>query len=448
MEPEVRFCTTDDGVRIAYCVEGDGPHLVCCPEVVGSFALDHLIDDQMGFWRELWRGRRVVRYDMRGTGLSQRDVDDVSHDAVVRDLDAVVRASGAQQFTLWGGTLSGPRAIAYAATHPEVVRRLVLHRTFARASDTMSQNQVRTFADLARVNWKVAAQVFADLPVRHELPDAGVHQAQQYVQSTSGEFVARLLMNLFETADVTDLLPDLHIPTLVLHRSDDPLFAFRIAQDLAANIPHARLKPLPQGIMSYLAAGRVDQVIDLLNEFIDDGAASAPVSAPQGLHATVQTVLFTDIVGHTEMMQRLGDAKGRDVLREHERITRETLRAHGGTEIKTNGDSFMVSFGSVTSAVECAVALQRAFGSRDGEPLHVRMGLNAGEPIEDGGDLFGATVILAARIKEQAGAGEILIPETVRGLLSGKGFVFTDRGEFLPKGFDDAVRLYEVRWRD
>ena len=151
------------------------------------------------------------------------------------------------------------------------------------------------------------------------------------------------------------------------------------------------------------------------------------------------------------MMQRLGDAKGREVLREHERITRETLKAHGGSEVKTMGDGFMASFGSVTAAMECAIALQRAFAARndgDVEPLQVRVGLNAGEPIEEDGDLFGSTVILASRIAAHAGAGEIMIPEPVRHLLSGKPFVYADRGEFVPKGFDDAVRLYEVRWRE
>ncbi len=459
MESEARFCTTDDGIRIAYCVEGDGPDLVCCPDVIGSFALDHLIEDQMGYWRELWRGRRVVRYDMRGTGLSQRDVADVSHGALVRDLDAVVRASGAQQFTLYGGTLSGPRAITYAATHPEAVRRLLLHRTFARASDVITRDQVLNFADLARVNWRMAAQVFADLPTRKELPDVGVHQAQVYVQSTSGEFVSRLLMELFETSDGMDLLPNLHTPTLVMHCSNDQMYPFSAAQNLAARIPNARLKPLSHGIMVYLLSGRINEVMDIINEFIDDGAAPAPVSVPQNRHAAVQTVLFTDLVGHTEMMQRLGDAKGRDVLREHERITRDTLRAYDGTEIKTDGDSFMVSFGSVTSAVECAIALQRAFdcgltpgasaaAGEGGVKLDVRMGLNAGEPIEEDGDLFGATVILASRICAKADAGEILIPEPVRHLLAGKGFAFADRGEFLPKGFDDAVRLFEVQWRE
>jgi class 3 adenylate cyclase len=161
----------------------------------------------------------------------------------------------------------------------------------------------------------------------------------------------------------------------------------------------------------------------------------------------LRSVLFTDIVGHTEMMQRLGDDRGRAVLREHERITRDLLKQYGGAEVKTMGDGFMASFGSVTRAMDCAIALQRAFAAHEGEPLAVRVGLNAGEPIEEDGDLFGSTVILASRIAAMAEAGEILIPEPLRHLLTGKSYVYTDRGETLLKGFEDAVRLYEVRWR-
>jgi adenylate cyclase len=158
-------------------------------------------------------------------------------------------------------------------------------------------------------------------------------------------------------------------------------------------------------------------------------------------------------------MRRLGDAKGRDVLREHERITREVLKEFGGAEVKTMGDGFMASFGSVTKAMDCAIALQRAFAgdltpvpspsSGEGSmKLNVRIGLNAGEPIEEDGDLFGSTVIMASRVAAQAGAGEILIPEPLRHLLSGKSYVYADRGEVMLKGFEDAVRLYEVRWRE
>src|SRR5262249_15668513 len=134
----------------------------------------------------------------------------------------------------------------------------------------------------------------------------------------------------------------------------------------------------------------------------------------------LRTVLFSDLVGHAQMMSRLGDERGRAVLREHERITREVLKAHGATEIKPLGAGFMASFGSVARAVESAIALQRAVAAREGETLAVRVGLNAGEPIEEEGDLFGATVILASRIAARAEGGEILVADTIRGLCSGK----------------------------
>jgi class 3 adenylate cyclase len=164
----------------------------------------------------------------------------------------------------------------------------------------------------------------------------------------------------------------------------------------------------------------------------------------------LRTILFTDLVGHTEMMRRLGDERGREVLREHERITRELLKEFGGAEVKTMGDGFMASFASVTKAMDCAIALQRAFDQHSAsmpEPLHVRVGLNAGEPIEEDGDLFGSTVIMASRVAAKAGAGEILIPEPLRHQLTGKTYVYADRGETMLKGFEDAVRLYEVRWQ-
>ncbi len=220
-----------------------------------------------------------------------------------------------------------------------------------------------------------------------------------------------------------------------------------MAQGITARIPAAELVTLEGGAHWYTKDP--GSLIGAARSFLPSEVAPVPPAAQAAV--SLRTILFTDIVGHTEMMQRLGDAKGRDVLRDHERITRETLKAHGGAEVKTMGDGFMASFGSVTAAVECAIALQRAFATHTEsmpEPLHVRVGLNAGEPIEEDGDLFGSTVILASRIAAKAGGGEILIPEPLRHLLSGKSYVYADRGETMLKGFEDAVRLYEVRWQD
>ncbi len=188
---------------------------------------------------------------------------------------------------------------------------------------------------------------------------------------------------------------------------------------MASEIPAARLIPLSNDALFGGGEG-ISSALDTAITFLleANGTKREPKAS---LGTAFRTVLFTDLVGHTEMMSRLGDERGRAVLREHEDITRNALKQHGGTEVKTMGDGFMASFGSVTKAVECAVALQRAFAGREGEPLNVRVGLNAGEPIEEDGDLFGATVILASRIAAKAGGGEILVADTVRGLCSGKG---------------------------
>jgi class 3 adenylate cyclase len=165
------------------------------------------------------------------------------------------------------------------------------------------------------------------------------------------------------------------------------------------------------------------------------------------------TILFTDVEGSTALTDHLGDKAARDVMREHEHTTREALNAHGGSEVKTMGDGFMASFGSATRAMECAIAIQRAFDHQgqgiapDKPAVRVRIGLNAGEPIAEDDDLFGTAVIVAARIAAKAQGGEILVSDVVRQLVAGKGFLFNDRGAFPLKGFEEPVRVYEVSWR-
>jgi class 3 adenylate cyclase len=217
----------------------------------------------------------------------------------------------------------------------------------------------------------------------------------------------------------------------------------RIGQKLAASIPDARFLAIDD--MTY---GRVAPLVE---EFV--GTTEKPRSVEPG---AFRTVLFTDVEGSTALTDRLGDARAREVLREHERMVREALKSHGGAEVKTMGDGFMASFSSATKALECAIAMQRAFAAHNEsaeEPIMVRIGLNAGEPIAeddpDGrSDLFGTAVNEAARITATAKGGEILVSNVVRELAKGKDFLFADRGEANLKGFDEPVRLYEVSWRE
>jgi class 3 adenylate cyclase len=260
----------------------------------------------------------------------------------------------------------------------------------------------------------------------------------------------------YRSIDAIPLMPHVAAPTLVVRHRGMDTYPLETAVEFASSAQNGQLLSFDtREYMPWMSDTAADEAFRAVTAFVDgEAAAPAPRQVqPAAEPASVRTVLVSDLVGHTEMMQRLGDARGRDVLREHERITRETLRAHGGAEVKTMGDGFMASFGSVTKAMDCAIALQRALSAVrlpspfDGEGLGVRCGLNAGEPIEEDGDLFGSTVIMASRIAAQAGAGEILIPEPLRHLLAGKSYVYADRGETMLKGFEDAVRLYEVRWR-
>jgi class 3 adenylate cyclase len=278
-------------------------------------------------------------------------------------------------------------------------------------------------------------------------PNGTAEERRTYSQLMKAAMSPRMYARFldFETSyDITEVLSRVDVPVLVIHRKDTRVIPVTAVRTVASRLPYAELL-LINGDAS-APWTNYSQIIGAIDRFL--GADPESPAAPRERTGTLAAVLFTDLVGHTQMMSRLGDERGRAVLREHERITREVLKANGGTEVKTMGDGFMASFGSVTKAVECAIALQRAFTDREGEALSVRVGLNAGEPIEEDGDLFGATVILASRIAAKADGGEILVADTVRGLCSGKGFLFADRGEFVAKGFEEPVRVYEVRWRE
>jgi adenylate cyclase len=192
----------------------------------------------------------------------------------------------------------------------------------------------------------------------------------------------------------------------------------------------------------------MESVIAAIDEFLGEGEQAAAGPAPSGL----VTILFTDMEGSTTLTQRLGDAKAQELLRTHNTIVRDALKAHSGSEIKHTGDGIMASFASASRALECAIAIQRALAQHNeanpDTPIRVRIGLNAGEPVAEEEDLFGTAVQLAARICAHAEPGEILAPIVVRELAAGKGFLFADRGDVALRGFEDPVRLYEVRWRE
>ena len=454
-EPEIRYTTTADGVSIAYYTMGEGLPIVVTSNIWGS----HLLlgrNFSRPFYERLERHHTVVRYNGRGSGLSQRTSPDFSLSCRLLDLEAVVEHVGLERFALLGVQHGGLAAVAYAARHPERVTHLILLNAYASGRDFLAASPSLRAKTMLRpstpAEWEFYTLLFATEANRSD-PERGKEQAALLRASMEPDATLAFRDGMVEL-DVTDLLRQIRIPALVLCRPSPEEAQPEMSQMLASRIPGASLVHLAPW------AGGVDEERQrVIGEFLGDvapgdqadgepGAAAAP---PRGRKASAsRTIIYTDVVGNTDILQRLGDDAWREVLRDHERITREALQAHGGTEVKTMGDGFMASFDSATSAVECAIDLQRSFAARNhtaAEPMLVRVGLNAGEPIEEDDDLFGTAVTMAARIMGQGGGGEILVSEVVRALVAGKNFLFGDRGEFVPKGFDEGVRLWDVRWQ-
>jgi class 3 adenylate cyclase/pimeloyl-ACP methyl ester carboxylesterase len=439
MELRIQYTTTTDGVSIAWSEAGEGPAVLHCQatpfsHVQESFAIN-------AAYADLARSCRFIMFDARGTGMSERNVLDVSTDTLLIDARAVVDAANFDHFVVIAdmNLLALWTALHLATELPGRVTHLILESPIQNMAELADTPYGRTAGALAEADWavytKTLMRVLGGWDVEGAWIEATVAAVAGWVDPTLGLQYTKLA----GTVDVGNLLANVVQPTLVL-RNEPTFIPAQSSQRIAARIPGAQFRQYSDP--NYVQwAGLIRAFAELPSPSpVQDGRVAS----------TFRTMLFTDMVDHTEMMSRLGDERGRDVLREHERITRELLKTHGGSEIKTDGDSFMVSFTSVISAVECAVALQRAFSAYNKtapEPIAVRMGLNAGEPIEEEGDLFGATVILASRIAAKAAGGEILVADTVRGLCAGKGFLFSDRGDFVAKGFDEAVRVYEVSWR-
>ena len=446
MEPRIQYAKTSDGVSIAFWTLGQGKPLVQMPRLPFShIQMEWQIPELRTWYERLAATRTLVRYDARGTGLSDRDATDSSLDAQVMDLEAVVDRHGLDRFALFGIATSGPAAISFAARQPKRLSHLLLWCAYARASDFFDSPRVQGMLALMDKDWALLTESAAQFAYGWLGVDSA-HRYAAYLRESVTQSAALAAYHALAQVDVTDLLPQVRPPALVMHLRQIPHPSLDAARAIASGIPNARLAVLEGEVLAPWMS-ETDATHQAIDEFLGEGADAEARAEPLERGA-FRTILFTDIVGHTEMMSRLGDERGREVLREQESITRDVLKQHSGTEVKTMGDGFMASFGSVTKAVECAIALQRMLAGREGEPLSVRVGLNAGEPIEEDGDLFGATVILASRIAAKAEGGEILVADTVRGLCSGKGFLFADRGEFVAKGFEDPVRLFEVRWQE
>jgi class 3 adenylate cyclase/pimeloyl-ACP methyl ester carboxylesterase len=449
VEPRIQYAKTRDGVNIAYYAANEGlPSLVYLPFTPFSHLQLEWQIPQCRRWYEMLSARRMlVRFDGRGTGLSDRDVSDFSLSAHLSDLEAVVDRLGLERFALFGAVDAGMTAMAYAARNPERVSHLILWCTWARRADVSGTARTQALRALLDQDWEVYTETAARALLGWKAEGEARVLAAFYRQCTTPE-VLRCLADAAYEIDVKEELTNIQCPTLVLHRREIPRVDVAVMQDLAARIPQAQLVLL-EGDSPIPFMGDVTSLLGAVSHFLGDEEAAGPL-LDEGATGAPLTILFTDMTGSTPLTQRLGDAGAQEVVRAHNDIVRRALRAHGGREIKHTGDGIMGSLPSATRAVECAIEIQRAVAARAereaGEVLQLKVALNAGEPVAEEGDLYGTSVQVAARVRDMAAPGQILITEVVRGLTAGKGFLISDTGEHTLKGFDEPARLYEVRW--
>jgi pimeloyl-ACP methyl ester carboxylesterase/class 3 adenylate cyclase len=437
--PETRYARSGD-VSVAYQVHGEGPgDLVLVPGFATHLEVEWEAPVYRRFIERLASFARVIMFDKRGTGLSDPVSEVPTLEQRVDDVRAVMDAAGSERAALFGVSEGAPMSILFAATHPERASALVLHGAMARTTEAPDYPWASP-ADALRESaeefiapyWgqgETMLELFA--PSLADDPEA-IEFTGRLQRSAASPAMVEQIFEMFLDIDVRDVLPAIHVPTLVIHRHGDRVVNRRAGQHLAEHIEGARFVEVP-GIDHLPFAGDTEPLLGEIEEFLT-GARSAP--EPDRVLATV---MFTDIAGSTERAAELGDARWRELLYEHQSALRGELNRFGGREVKTLGDGFLATFDGPARAIRCGQSIDdvsRPLG------LEVKVGLHTGEVEVMGDDVGGIAVHIAARVGALAAPGEVLVSSTVKDLVAGSGIQFQDRGAQELKGIADEWRLF------
>jgi class 3 adenylate cyclase len=439
MEAPTRYAKSD-GVSIAYQVHGEGPiDLVFVPGFVSHVELLWEEPAAARFLRRLASFSRLIVFDKRGQGLSDRPTDPPTLEDSMDDLRAVMEAASCRKPAIFGISEGGPMSTLFAATHPGQVSSLVLYGTYARmvkAPDFpwgIPGDALDRWGEMMRREWGKPIGVGLWAPSADGDPEFERWWARLLRQGTSpGGAVT--LMELYRELDVRGVLASIRVPTLVLHRRGDRIVPVRQGRYLADGLP-APPPPPPHGEDHLATVGDQDALLDEVEEFL---VGSRRARDPE---RALTTVLFTDIVGSTETAAELGDRRWRDLLERHDATVRRQLDAYRGREVKTMGDGFLAAFDGPARAIRCACSARdelREVG------IEIRAGIHTGEVELIGEDVGGMAVNIGARVGALAGPGEVLVSSTVRELVVGSGLEFADRGVHTLKGAPGEWRLFAV----
>jgi len=434
--PKTRYAKSGD-VHIAYQVVGEGPDLVFVPGWVSH--LEHAWEEP-GYARFLQRlasFTRLIMFDKRGTGMSDRDVGLPTLEERMDDVRAVMDAVGSERAAIFGTSEGGNMCVLFAATYPQRTVALVTFGIFAKrvwSEDypwaPTPEDRERWYEMLDR-EWGDPAELETLAPSRAD-DRAFADWWARYLRMGASPRAALTLGRTNTQIDVTHVLPTIGVPTLLLHRTGDLDVKVQEARYIAARIPGARLVELP-GRDHLVNAGDTDAIADEIEHFLT-GVRRGPEP-----DRVLTTIVFTDIVNSTDRAAELGDRRWRALLERFRAVVRAELTRYRGREIDTAGDGFLAIFDGPARAVRAALAMRdevRAVG------IEIRAGLHTGEVELTGEGIAGIAVHIAARVMAEAGGSEVIVSRTVTDLVGGSGLVFEDRGERRLKGIPGSWMLY------
>jgi len=440
---ETRYAQSGE-LSIAYSVIGDGPvDIVFVPGFISHQELAWDSPLFLGIYERLSALGRLITFDKRGTGLSDRSLGFGSAEERMDDIRAVMDAAGSERAALVGISEGGPLTTLFAGTYPERASALVLWGTFARIRQDpgyaigVPDERLERLPPFLHDQWGTGRPL--RLFVQHLPEDPETDRVlARYERNTSTPSGVVEIMRSNVGIDVRGALGAVSAPTLVVHRDGDPMVPAALGRYLGEHIPGARLAVLSGDWHTNGSVGGEDDLLDVVEEFLtgDRPAHTVPVDR------VLATVLFTDVVGSTEHAARLGDRRWRTVLDGFRQVVRRELEKHRGREVNTRGDDFLATFDGPGRAVRCAEAVSAAAHPLE---LQVRAGLHTGEVELQGDDVAGLAVHIGSRVCSLAGPDEVLVTSTVRDLVVGSGIEFTDRGRHSLKGVPGEWQVLAVQ---
>jgi class 3 adenylate cyclase len=439
---DVRYARSTGGIDIAYQTAGRGPiDLVFACGFTSH--LDLIWDLPFFNWILQFDGvARIIMFDKRGTGLSDRSLGFGSVAERADDIRAVMDACGVQRAALWGVSEGGPMCILFAATYPERISHLIVYGSGARLSRGpdypygLSVEQITPMLDTLAPSWgkgELLDMFLQDSPPGEETRRI---KARFERSACTPQMIREILQRNIEI-DVRSALPAMTVPTLVMHNANDPLVIVEHGRYLAEHIAGAEYVEGSGNFHGTWDAAKFAWAVQAVRRFLGaPGGTETPAR-----DRILATVLFTDIVGSTERAASVGDDGWRDLLDRHDRLAREQIGLHRGRLVKTTGDGVLATFDGPARAIECARGI--AHGSKS-FGLGLRAGLHTGEIERRGEDITGLGVVIARRICDMATDGELLASRTVKDLVVGSGITFTDRGSHVLKGVPDDWQLFAI----